>query len=461
MKVALCIGINYIGKVWESKKAVQDSVDFANILKNSFKFDKIVYLNDIRMNCTDLPTKSNILTHIDMFVNQLKPGDQAVLFFSGYGFQILDRLRNRDEKDFKDEVICPYDFETNGIISDDVLFDRLVCKVPTGARLISFFETGSANSILDLQYNYKVSLSPVCTSSRELPISSLSLQLSIPKMTDYINQYRNSHQAGNIIWSDSIANVAQSWANHLANTKSFKHSGNNSYGENLAWMSGYDSDPLSIAKKSIDMWYDEVKDYNFSRPGFSMATGHFTCLVWKNCKEYGLGIAKNGNSVYVVYNCSPPSNYMGQFQNNVFPKTNTPIKPPTTEQPIKPPPTPIKPPTTEQPIKPPTTPIKPPTTEQPIKPPPTPINLPDCQFSIENNKQTDSYVVLFSSNSTAFPNNNSAISSIIDVFKKYGSKLTFQQLHTLFNQSLLEKGNQKLIQFSSTKKENYNDLFLM
>ena len=35
------------------------------------------------------------------------------------------------------------------------------------------------------------------------------------------------------------------------------------------------------AEQAVQAWYDEVKDYNFSYGGFSMNTGHFTQLVWR------------------------------------------------------------------------------------------------------------------------------------------------------------------------------------
>lgn len=36
-------------------------------------------------------------------------------------------------------------------------------------------------------------------------------------------------------------------------------------------------------QKTVDMWYEEVKDYNFSRPGFSSKTGHFTQVFQGLC----------------------------------------------------------------------------------------------------------------------------------------------------------------------------------
>jgi len=67
------------------------------------------------------------------------------------------------------------------------------------------------------------------------------------------------------------------------------------------------------------MWYNEIKDYNFQKPGFGMNTGHFTQVVWKGTTEGGWGIATNAQgNCYVVGNYSPPGNYEGQFPQNVL-----------------------------------------------------------------------------------------------------------------------------------------------
>jgi len=39
------------------------------------------------------------------------------------------------------------------------------------------------------------------------------------------------------------------------------------------------------------MWYNEINKYNYTSPGFSKETGHFTQVVWKNSKELGIGMA--------------------------------------------------------------------------------------------------------------------------------------------------------------------------
>lgn len=59
------------------------------------------------------------------------------------------------------------------------------------------------------------------------------------------------------------------WANHIAKNNVLKHSNDrDGAGENLAW----GSRDLS-AEEAAKMWYDEIKDYNFKKPGFSGSTG--------------------------------------------------------------------------------------------------------------------------------------------------------------------------------------------
>ena len=69
-------------------------------------------------------------------------------------------------------------------------------------------------------------------------------------------------------------------------------------------------------------WYNEITKYDFNKPGFSMETGHFTQVVWKNSKEVGFGVAKTKNKkkCIVVANYFPAGNYLNQFKENVLRK---------------------------------------------------------------------------------------------------------------------------------------------
>jgi uncharacterized protein YkwD len=117
------------------------------------------------------------------------------------------------------------------------------------------------------------------------------------------NRYRAEVGVPFLQWSDSLAAKAQQWADHLAATGAFDHSG---AGENLA--------RATTGAKSltgfVDMWGDEEKP--FFNAGDLGAAGHYTQVVWRNTTEVGCGLASaNGNDTLVCqYN--PPGNVVGQ-----------------------------------------------------------------------------------------------------------------------------------------------------
>ena len=91
----------------------------------------------------------------------------------------------------------------------------------------------------------------------------------------------------------------------------------NGCGENIAMHS--DTKLISTTNQATQMWYDEVTKpgYDFKNQGFSMATGHFTKVVWKSSTELGCGVA--GPYVVCQY-CKEGGNMLGIFEKNVFPK---------------------------------------------------------------------------------------------------------------------------------------------
>jgi hypothetical protein len=157
-----------------------------------------------------------------------------------------------------------------------------------------------------------------------LPIVSDTI---IAYIVSYINAYRAKHQAPPLTWDTTIQPFSQQYAEQLLATNTFKHSGNALYGENLAYFQNYGTDVLTLLKLSVDNWYNEVALYDYTKPQFSEATGHFTALVWKSCTSFAMGIAIDlpTKTALVTYNCLPPANYIGEFSKNVFPPTGTPV----------------------------------------------------------------------------------------------------------------------------------------
>ncbi|CAF2092696.1 unnamed protein product [Rotaria magnacalcarata] len=136
------------------------------------------------------------------------------------------------------------------------------------------------------------------------------------------NSYRAQHCAPALVLDDDINQSAQTYAEKLATIGKLVHSTNRvGLGENLYSVGS--SAPLRNLNgtHSAQAWYNEVKSYNFGSPKFSSNTGHFTQVVWKNTKKFGIGYAltKDRSTAYVVAQYSPPGNYLSQFADNVSP----------------------------------------------------------------------------------------------------------------------------------------------
>ncbi|KAL7391529.1 hypothetical protein ABVT39_010616, partial [Epinephelus coioides] len=76
-----------------------------------------------------------------------------------------------------------------------------------------------------------------------------------------------------------------------------------------------------LGREVVDSWYNEIKNYNWSRPGYMSNIGHFTQVVWKESTELGVGMATDGKTVFVVGQYRPTGNMMGaeHFAENVLP----------------------------------------------------------------------------------------------------------------------------------------------
>ena len=145
--------------------------------------------------------------------------------------------------------------------------------------------------------------------------------VQIADITNYINQYRAKNSAPPLNYNATISAFSQQWSDHLLANNLFQHSGTQLYGENLAFFEGYGADLVALIKMSVDAWYNEISAYNFNSPGFSEATGHFTCLVWLASTDYGIAITFDPKTTkaIITMNTSPPGNVIGQFQQNVLP----------------------------------------------------------------------------------------------------------------------------------------------
>ena len=129
------------------------------------------------------------------------------------------------------------------------------------------------------------------------------------------NKYRAAVGVPALQWSDSLAAGAQQYANYLASTKQFKHSGTPGVGENLA--QGGPPNAFTVTKL-VDMWGNEKQYFvkgifpNVSRTGNWESVGHYTQVIWRNTTQVGCGVATGNGNIVMVGRYSPPGNVSGE-----------------------------------------------------------------------------------------------------------------------------------------------------
>lgn len=165
-KRAVLIGINYIGTRSELRGCINDVNNIKSVLISQYGYleENILYLTD---NSPIKPTKANILRAFEWLVSGSKNTDFSqksfapllensysfFLHYSGHGTQVVDK--NFDEMDGLDEAICPLDYETNGMIIDDVIRSSLAIKIPKDSCLTAIMDCCNSGSNFDLLWNVK------------------------------------------------------------------------------------------------------------------------------------------------------------------------------------------------------------------------------------------------------------------------------------------------------------------
>ena len=175
VKKALLVGINYTNTCHpQLHGCIDDIVNISTLLVDCFNYDinNIIMLRDDVDNATtidgfsdargagenrrnsgersseDLPTRINILTHLSNLVKQSANLSEIWFHYSGHGSQI-NAVTNTKYNNLN-EVILPVDYQTNGFIIDDEIYNiikNVKCK------MILVFDSCHSGSICQLQWN--------------------------------------------------------------------------------------------------------------------------------------------------------------------------------------------------------------------------------------------------------------------------------------------------------------------
>ncbi len=124
---ALCVGINdypYDGS--DLNGCVNDSRAWAELLVTKYGFPG----SDVRVINDTEATKANVMAALRDLLAGAREGDVLVFTNSSHGSYVADT--SGDEPTY-DEVLCPYDIESNHIVDDELRV--LFRNVPAGVRL--------------------------------------------------------------------------------------------------------------------------------------------------------------------------------------------------------------------------------------------------------------------------------------------------------------------------------------
>ena len=128
-------------------------------------------------------------------------------------------------------------------------------------------------------------------------------------ITDAMNVHNEAREevgVNAVVWSSSLANDAEEYAQKLAKSGRFEHSKTED-GENLYWYSSTHHSPMTEASAS---WYEELQLYRYRKccgPNFS-DTGHYTQMVWEIAPlrvGMGVGGVRFSGETYVVATIQP------------------------------------------------------------------------------------------------------------------------------------------------------------
>jgi len=150
MKIALIIGINYIGTSAQLFGCIHDAMNVKNTLMDHYDYqdENITLITDQ----TDIkPTKDNILCELMKLLTKVYSSNEITnvwISYSGHGSYILDK--NGDENDGRDEVIVSSDLK---FIPDDVL-NHVINLIQLKVKCVCLFDSCHSGTVLDLPYMF-------------------------------------------------------------------------------------------------------------------------------------------------------------------------------------------------------------------------------------------------------------------------------------------------------------------
>jgi len=206
-KFAVLIGINYVGTSSELNGCINDALHLKTFLttKCGYLPENILMLADDGVN--QRPTKQNILNSFNVLINKATNEQFTELWLSYSGHGSYETDKNADENDGRDEVLCPVDYATAGMIVDDYIYTNFICKLPQTATLFSIMDCCHSGTVYDLPCLYTQAFTVNNTNNKHVA-KVISISGCRDDQTS-ADAYINKGYEGAMTWSflNALANV--------------------------------------------------------------------------------------------------------------------------------------------------------------------------------------------------------------------------------------------------------------
>lgn len=174
MDKAILVGICYKGTKSELTSPKYDVENIKKLLMEKFNFNSENILTLSEFNENELPTRENILKHLNQAAGEDNL-ERLFFYFSGHGSRVRNTMEKDEENEDKDQVICCLG---NEYIIDDELHD-LFAKFKKEQKVFSVVDSCYSGTIADLNFIYDGDFKVTKTKKREVVGNIVQLSSSI------------------------------------------------------------------------------------------------------------------------------------------------------------------------------------------------------------------------------------------------------------------------------------------
>ena len=215
---AVLIGINYFGTSSQLNGCINDVNNMYRWLTENCGYDPAeirVLTDEDHVPAKYRPTRANILEAF-AWLHEIAPKegeDRPVNFFVNFsGHGSYERDINGDERDGRDESICPVDYHKNGTIIDDEIRLKLINPIANlpSVKMSCLFDCCHSGTIVDLRYEYEIKVDSDRLTRRSFHVVQNKAQSkTIAKVTVFSGSLDKQYSAD--AWIAGKAQGAMTW----------------------------------------------------------------------------------------------------------------------------------------------------------------------------------------------------------------------------------------------------------